>query len=51
MKGYCWLHDKEYKVIQGDEVCPQCLNNKEQDLKWRATEDRLTTDEMETYER
>ena len=39
--GYCWLHDKRYEVIQGDEVCPRCLKNKERDLKWRAEDSSL----------
>jgi hypothetical protein len=38
-QGYCWLHDCEYSVIDGDEVCPQCLKNKERDIEWRNQED------------
>ncbi len=37
--GYCWLHDKAYLVVQGDEVCPRCENNYLQDLAWRDAED------------
>ena len=33
--GYCVLHDADYDVLQGDEVCPRCLANKEQELRWR----------------
>ena len=39
MDGYCWLHDTEYKLNHLDDVCPRCLHNKEQDLKWRDNED------------
>ena len=39
MTGYCALHDFDYDIIQGDEVCPICLANKERDLKWRTDED------------
>jgi hypothetical protein len=36
MKGYCPLHDLEYKLNNIDDVCPKCLDNKELDLKWRS---------------
>lgn len=39
MKGYCWLHNTEYKLNHADDICPRCLHNKEQDLEWRTDED------------
>jgi hypothetical protein len=38
MKGYCFLHDQEYKIESSDDVCPRCLKNKELDLEWRDEE-------------
>jgi hypothetical protein len=38
MKGYCFLHDQEYKIESPDDVCPRCLKAKEQDLQWRDEE-------------
>ena len=39
MHGYCWLHDMEHRLNSMDDVCPRCLANKEQDLRWRADEE------------
>lgn len=38
-RGYCFLHDRDYFLKQGDEVCPQCPRWKERDLAWRDAED------------
>ena len=35
MNGYCGLHDLSYKLVYEDDVCPSCLRNRIQDLKWR----------------
>lgn len=39
MTGYCWLHDANYKIVQGDETCPRCDKWQAQDLTWRDAED------------
>lgn len=36
--GYCFLHDRQYEILESDDVCPMCLKNKEQDLEWRNEE-------------
>jgi hypothetical protein len=43
-RGYCFLHDREYSLAQGDEVCPHCISNREQDLAWRDAEDYKYSD-------
>lgn len=35
MTGYCNLHDRDYKITSGDEVCPRCLRDKDIDLAAR----------------
>lgn len=47
MKGYCWLHDLNYKLIEPDSVCPQCLKTCEVSLRQRDNNDRLTWDELD----
>lgn len=37
--GYCWLHGADYRIVQGDEVCPRCEKWQAQDLAWRDEED------------
>jgi hypothetical protein len=37
-KGYCFLHDQEYKIKSPDDVCPRCLKAKRNDLTWRDEE-------------
>ncbi len=37
--GYCWLHDANYRLVQGDETCPRCDKWQAQDLAWRDEED------------
>lgn len=39
MNGYCWLHDANYQIVQGDETCPRCDKWQAQDLTWRDAED------------
>lgn len=39
MNGYCFLHDRTYKIVEPDDVCPECLAAKEQDLEWRTEND------------
>ena len=38
-KGYCWLHDREYRLDEPDAVCPQCLSAREKDLEWRSDDE------------
>lgn len=46
MNGYCFLHDREYPLVEPDDVCPVCLSAKEKDLQWRSTEADITVGEM-----
>lgn len=46
MKGYCWLHDLNYKLTESDSVCPKCLKANEIALQQRDNNDKLTWNEL-----
>jgi len=42
--GYCFAHDKTYKLKQADDVCPLCLKELNETLSWRDSMDRGRND-------
>lgn len=45
-RGYCGLHDIEYVLTQGDEVCPDCDRHQNQSISWREEEPTDSFDEI-----
>ena len=44
--GYCSLHDLEYPLSQGDEVCPECDYFQREVIGWREDEHADISDEI-----